>query len=185
MFLHVFGCYSKVNLSLTLNYLQSLIYGSRRIFRHPTWWGSEKIFVADFCTIAVNLRTRARCSLDTWEFFEKHILLNIPKPTRIQMSNLKFGLFVKMDQSITTWLTCLSIITLDGDIRHSWPQNSKTRAGAWHKYINMDQSETRPIRSGFWLVHIYIFKASSGPGLWVLWSTMQLFMNIYQGFPQK
>ena len=97
--LHVFGCYSKVNLLLTLNYLQSLIYGPRRIFRHPTWWGSEKNFVADFCTIAVNLRTRARCSLDTWEFFEKHILLNIPKPTRIQMSNLKFGLFVKMDQS--------------------------------------------------------------------------------------
>ena len=68
---------------------------------------------------------------------------------------------------------------------HSSSQNSKTRAGAGLDDINMDQSETRHIRSGFWLVHIYIFKASSGPGLWVLWWTMQLFINVYQISTQK
>ena len=68
---------------------------------------------------------------------------------------------------------------------HSSPQNSKTRAGAGLEDINMDQSEPRSDMPGLWLVHIYIIKASSGPGLWVLWWTMQLFMNIYQGCPQK
>ena len=68
---------------------------------------------------------------------------------------------------------------------HSWPQNSKTRAGAGLEDINMDQSETRSDMPGLWLVHIYIIMSSSGPGLWVLWWTMQLFINVYQISTQK
>ena len=74
----------------------------------------RKNLVADFYTIAVKLRTRARCSLDTWEFFEKPIHIYTQRVTRILMSSLKFGLLVKMDQS-----------TLHGGILQSAPPNNE------------------------------------------------------------
>ena len=68
---------------------------------------------------------------------------------------------------------------------HSSTQKSKPRPGACLEEASVDQWETRFELADPWLVQTYFFKVSSGPGLWLLWSTMQLFRLIYTGCPQK
>ena len=68
---------------------------------------------------------------------------------------------------------------------HSSTQKSKPRPRACLEEASVDQWETRFELADPWLVQTYFFKVSSGPGLWLLWSTMQLFRLIYTGCPQK
>ena len=68
---------------------------------------------------------------------------------------------------------------------HSSTQKSKPRPGACLEEASVDQWETRFELADPWLVQTYFFKVSSGPGLWLLWSTMQLFRLIYARCPQK
>ena len=68
---------------------------------------------------------------------------------------------------------------------HSSPQKSKPKPGACLEVGSLDQSQTRAGHAGLWLVQTCFFKSSSGPGVWLLCWTMQLFRLTYSGSSQK
>ena len=60
-----------------------------------------------------NFRSRARCGVDRWEIFGKHIPFYRLKDTRILMSMLKFGFLVKKNISSIYVLVCCITVDLN------------------------------------------------------------------------